>query len=280
MTATGITTTATSTDASSPLGTGTDDATPSTDTLTLAALRAMGDRAVAWARAAGGTALREPGLVLADASSPCLFLNVAVATEPPDAGAAARIAAFFPPGRSFLLVSPLPTADLRPAGLVLMGHPPFMVRPAGRAGAPAVVSGDGRSGDRRHSRGPDVTVEEVTDPGLLQVWDRVLADGYPTPASPAPAGLLGGTSRFWLARVDGEPAGCALSHVGHGVVDVEAVATLPRFRRRGVGAAVTWAATTAAPADPAILIASDAGAGVYRELGYLPVTRWTLWFRP
>ena len=49
---------------------------------------------------------------------------------------------------------------------------------------------------------------------------------------------------------------------------------------RGIGAAVTHAATVADPASPAVLIASDAGVGVYRGLGYLPVTRWTLWFRP
>ncbi|RTL63688.1 MAG: N-acetyltransferase [Pseudonocardiaceae bacterium] len=232
------------------------------DTLTLAALRATGDRAVAWAEAAGGTTVREPGLVLADALSPCLFLNVAVAEGPPDVE---RIAAFFPSGRPFLLVSAAPTADLTPSGLMLMGHPPFMVRPA----ADGVVA---------PPRG--VTVEEVTGPASLAEWDHVLADGYPAPHSPAPPALLGGPTRFWLARLDGRPVAAALSHTAHDVVSVEAVATLPDARGRGIGAAVTHAATVADPAAPAVLIASDAGVGVYRGLGYLPVTRWTLWFRP
>ena len=43
---------------------------------------------------------------------------------------------------------------------------------------------------------------------------------------------------------------------------------------------MTWAATLADPAQPAVLIASDAGVGVYRAMGYLPVARWTIWFRP
>lgn len=232
------------------------------DTLTLAALRATADRAVAWAEAAGGPTVREPGLVLADALSPCLFLNVAVAEEPPDPG---RVAAFFPQGRPFLLVSAAPTADLETAGLTLMGYPPFMVRPAVGGSVP---------------RPPGVTVEEVTDPVTLGEWDRVLADGYPAPYSPAPPALLGGPTRFWLARIDGRPVATALSHTAHGVVSVEAVATLPDARGRGIGAAVTHAATVADPASPAVLIASDAGVGVYRRLGYLPVTRWTLWFRP
>lgn len=238
---------------------GREDTTPSDDTLTLAALRSMADRAVAWASAAGGRVTRESGLVLADAGSPCPFLNVAVATGPIDA----RTAAGFFSG-TFVLVSPQPTPDLRAAGLQLMGHPPFLVRPAGGTAPPAP---------------PGVTVTEVRDAAGLAVFDRVLADGYPMPASPAPPALLGGATRFWLAHADGEPVATAVSHVAHGVIDVEAVATLPGHRGRGIGAAVTWAATLAEPTLPAVLIASDDGIGVYRAMGYLPVTRWTMWFR-
>jgi hypothetical protein len=46
-----------------------------------------------------------------------------------------------------------------------------------------------------------------------------------------------------------------------------------------VGAAVTWAATLAEPALPAVLIASELGVGVYRAMGYLPVARWTMALR-
>jgi len=250
---------------SAPLRTGWEEGTPSTDTLSLAALRAMADRTTDWAEAAGGRVRRDPRMVLADALSPCLFLNVATVSAVVDPATARAVADFFPAGRPFLLATPHPTADLRPAGLAPVGHPPFMVRAAGGT-APEPP--------------PGVTVAEIRDAAGLDVWGRVLAEGFPAPHSPAPAALLGGPARFWLAWADGEPVGTALSYVAHGVVDVEAVATLPGHRRRGVGAAVTWAATLADPDLPAVLIASDDGAGVYREMGYLPVTRWTLWCRP
>jgi hypothetical protein len=241
---------------------GWEDTTPSGDTLTLAALRAMADRAARWASAAGGRVRAESGLVLADAGSPCPFLNVAAATRPVDAAMAAAAAEFF--GGAFMLVTPRPTPDLRPSGLALMGHPPFMVRPAGGV-APHWPSG--------------VTVTELDDAAELAAFDRTLADGFPVQVSPTPPSLLGSATRFWLARADGEPAATAVSHTAHGVTDVEAVATLPDHRGRGIGAAVTWAATLADPAQPAVLIASDDGVGVYRAMGYLAVTRWTIWFR-
>jgi GNAT superfamily N-acetyltransferase len=247
------------------LATGWEDTTPSEDTLSLAGLRAMADRAVGWALAADGRTRREPGLTLADAGSPCPFLNVAASTGLLDPGRAAAISEFFPAGRPFVLLSPNPTPDLRPVGLHLMGHPPYLVRPAGGAVLEPPLG---------------VTVSEVRDAAGLAVWDRVLAAGYPMPESPAPPSLLGGPTRFWLACADGEPAATAMSYTGHGVVNVEAVATLAGHRGRGIGAAVTWAATVADRALPAILIASDDGIGIYRRMGYLPVTRWTLWFRP
>jgi hypothetical protein len=42
---------------------------------------------------------------------------------------------------------------------------------------------------------------------------------------------------------------------------------------------VTWAATVAAPALPAVLLASDPGRPVYERMGYLPLLRATMWTR-
>ncbi|MCW2633255.1 MAG: GCN5-related N-acetyltransferase [Pseudonocardia sp.] len=246
------------------LATGWEDDAPRGDTVVRNALRAMADRLAAWADAAGGRVHREDGLVLTDAASPNLFINQALVARRLDEELARRVVEFYPAERPMLLMTPRDTPDLRPTGLALMGHPPFMVRAAGGEPPPLPAG---------------VTVHEVTTPDELAVWDGVVADGFPMPLSPAPPSLLGGPSRFWLAMVDGQPAGASAAATDHGVTDVEAVATLPAYRGRGVGAAVTWAATLADRAVPAVLIASDLGRGVYERMGYLAVMRWTLWYR-
>ena len=92
--------------------------------------------------------------------------------------------------------------------------------------------------------------------------------------------MLFRSTRVWLAWLDGRPAAVAAAHQHAGVTLVEYVAALPATRGRGAGAAVTWAATLADPAAPAVLIASDDGRPVYERLGYIAVERWTVWLRP
>jgi predicted N-acetyltransferase YhbS len=58
------------------------------------------------------------------------------------------------------------------------------------------------------------------------------------------------------------------------------VSNLARARGKGIGAALTWAATLAEPELPATLISSDDGRPVYERMGYLPIHRFTLWHRP
>jgi GNAT superfamily N-acetyltransferase len=182
------------------------------------------------------------------------------------------IGSLFPPQVPYLLISAWPTPDLRPYGLGLLGHPPLMVR---FPGPPPDLPN------------PEVAVREVQDTDELAVAERVLVEGYPMPELEPlmPGDLLGPTllqpdTRVWLAWVDGQPAAVAAAHHHAGITLVEYVATLPTARGRGAGAAVTWAATLANPAAPAVLIASDDGRPVYERLGYIAVERWTVWLRP
>jgi hypothetical protein len=183
-----------------------------------------------------------------------------------------EIGALIPPSVPYLLLSPWPTADLQEHGLVLIGHPPLMVRfPA----PPTPL--------RRWSG----EVREIRDPAELTVAERVLVEGYPMPELDPlnPGDLLGPTllqtaTRLWIAWLDGAPVAMAAAHSAAGVTLVEYVASLPAARGRGAGAAVTWAATLADPDRPAVLIASDDGRSVYSRMGFLAVERWSAWLRP
>jgi GNAT superfamily N-acetyltransferase len=238
--------------------------TPSGDTLVLAGFRAMMERAERWARAADGRVQRLDRVVLADSGSTCPFVNEVLTTEPLTRELARRARAFYPDGQPFILCSPRGGEDLSAEGMTPVGHPPFMIRPPG-ARPPASVTPE------------HIAVTEVSDAEGLRTWADVVASGFSAPPVDPPAELLGGPHRFWLARRDGEPVACAAASVGHGVVDVEAVATLPGHRGRGLGEAVTWAATLADPRLPAVLLSSDLGRPVYERMGYLPVLRATMW---
>jgi hypothetical protein len=246
-------------------------AEPDNDTMVRAGIASIADRVRHQARAVGVPVV-DDGQVVAAALAPTgMFSNAMLVVRPPTDWdtVVAQLHALAPPGTPRLLMSPLPTPDLRTKGLQLVGHPPFMIRPAGGTG-PELPTG--------------VTISEITDFGELSEFERTLIEGYPIPdMDPAavptlfPPTYLGADSHAYAARVDGSIVATAATHVAAGVNHVEFVATRAEYRGRGIGAAVTWAATVADPSLPAVLIASDDGRGVYEGLGYLAVLRWTLW---
>ncbi len=72
---------------------------------------------------------------LFDTESPVVFDNAAVLRRPTSADELEELIdtahIFFAEDRPWLLLSAWPLPDLESAGLQLMGHPPFMMRPAG-----------------------------------------------------------------------------------------------------------------------------------------------------
>lgn len=199
--------------------------------------------------------------------------NPIVLLRPPTDQAAlvAEVAELVPPTSPYFLISPWQLPDFSAHGLALLGHPPLMVRfPAPRD----VISR------------PGVEVVEVRDAQALAAAERVLVKGYPipelepfTPGDLLGPSILGPDTRVWLATVDGAPAAVAVAHMHAGAILVEYVATLESARGRGAGSAATWAATTADPALPAMLIASDDGRPVYESMGYVAIERWSAWLR-
>jgi GNAT superfamily N-acetyltransferase len=239
-----------------------------TDTLLRAATEAWIADAARVARSMGGRVDDQGDVVLVDTGFPSLLTASAfLRGSVPAQRIGDAVTGWFP--GAFAVVSPVPTADLGPLGLSLVGHPPFMVRPAG--GGPT-------EGTR--------PVQEVTDAAGLAAWERCFVEGFPlpdggtswTPGAVVDERVLGEAGRYWVGRDDdGRVVTCSAACVHAGVVEVTYVATMPGARGRGWGAAATWAATLLDPALPAVLVASDDGRPVYERMGFLAVSRWTMW---
>jgi len=246
----------------------------STDTLVRRAVLVHASWPVEIARALGRPWRRTDGWAGARIGDRGALTNPVILLSPhaDPAAVVVEVEEVIPRPVPWMLISPWPTGDLAPLGLVLVGHPPLMARLPSPHEVPEA---------------PGLEVREVTDGEGLAVAERVLVEGYPMPdLEPlAPGDLLApavleGPTRVWVGFVDGRPASVAAAHVHADAVLVEYVAALPWARGRGAGAAVTWAATLADPSLPAVLVASDDGRPVYERMGYVAIERWTAWLRP
>jgi ribosomal protein S18 acetylase RimI-like enzyme len=129
-----------------------------------------------------------------------------------------------------------------------------------------------------------VTVRHADDDAALEQTCRVVEQGYPVPLEAAEFFVRGihlgnradRAAANFLATVDGEPAACAAVCVSEGVAGIYCVATLERFRGRGLGALVTRAAVEHGfrhRARHALLHATAMGEPVYRKIGFAELCR-------
>ena len=208
-----------------------------------------------------------------DANVPFEFANVAVLLRPvldADDPVIDEIQGFFAPddeSTPFLVVSATPTPSFEARG----GRSWAIRRSCcGPRAPPSAPRPDG------------LEIVPVTDAAAVEAFDLTMIEAYPVPEMHGRRyfgdGVLEADGwHMWLAMLDGEPVGTAAAHVNETFVDVEWISARPECRGRGVGAALTWAATLVAPELPAMLIASDPGQPVYERMGYLRLTRFTLW---
>jgi hypothetical protein len=246
------------------------------DNLVLDHIRAEGAAYAALATAAGGRVLDVPELQLrcADLGVASPFgAGVFLEGPVPDVALdelAARLHGFFgdSSGGPFLLFAPWPIADLTDRGFARVGHPPLMFRPAG-GNAPLAE---------------DLRIVAVEDADTLADFERTLIEGYPAQEmQPWVRGsflhpdVLDTAWRFFVGYRDEQPVATAAAYVTDTVTMIELVAVRPDVRGGGVGAAITAAATLTEPTLPAVLIASDLGRPTYDRLGYLALTRYSLW---
>ncbi len=252
--------------------------TPVGDTLLRRFVHNQADVSAAIARARGGRVERERGAVLSDAGGPVPFFNQAILTAPvlrPDDPVLDTIDAFYAgSGRPATLLSIWPTPDLAARGWSLMGHPAFVVRAPGPGPFPDDPPGD-------------VTVLVARRTGEYRTADQIVVEGYPIdeargepPGCVIPDGIEERGLEVRLGLLDGEPVAVGEVFVGHGVTNLCMGATLPRGRQRGVWEALVWARVATAPDLPAVAFTSDLSRPGFVRMGFLPVTRFTLWHRP
>jgi hypothetical protein len=234
---------------------------------------------------AGGPAGRQSSdddVVMVDSGGPVPYNNMAVLLRPVTSAADPvldRIADFYADARDrvSLLLSVWPLPDLGARGLQLGGHPMFVVR------APGPVTGTVRDG---------VEVRDVVTVDDLHTLERVAVEGYPIDeAKGAPPGTLftdtlladqvtGRRLRLHLGLVDGTAVSGAAALDAHGVVNLCFAATLPAGRRRGVWSALVWARVNQVPDQPAVAFTSDDSRPGFVHMGFLPVSRFSLWVIP
>lgn len=263
------------------LADGTGAGTPAGDNLLLDFVRGESASYAALSAAIGGRVGHDEatGLSLSDMGLPTPFGNTAHLTAPMrDRHATiAALRDFYDaaPGGPYMVFSPWPTPDLRDAGLLRVGHPPLMFRPPG-------PSRDGRIAESESTDSSSIV--RASNAAQLEDFERVLVEAYPVeelqphrPRTLLHPDVLDSAWQFFVAYDGDRAVATAGAYVTDRITMVELVSARPETRRRGIGAAVTAAATLAAPDRPALLIASDLGRGVYGRLGYLPLLRYTLW---
>lgn len=127
---------------------------------------------------------------------------------------------------------------------------------------------------------PELLIERVRDLPTLERWIEAFSAGFGYSADVgrsffavfAGLGLDARSSLVhYLGRVADEPVATASAFFGAGVVGIYSVATLPAWRRQGIGAAMTLAPLRDARLRGyhiGILHAEPAGLSLYRQLGF------------
>jgi GNAT superfamily N-acetyltransferase len=226
-----------------------------------------------WARRMGRPWALEDDLSLGDLQLPVgLPPNNATCLRPPDGSSerslADRLSAFFDvsPGGGFEVWTMWPTPELSLSGFA-SSRVPGMIRDAGGE-VPSLPEG--------------LRVHEVEDPSGLADAEDVIDEVFGAQAGRGGSlrdGILDDDFRIWVGYAEDRPVATSTAYISDGFVGIYAVATREGARGRGVGEALTWAATLCRPDLPATLQASSMGRTVYGRMGYRAVADFEVWER-
>jgi GNAT superfamily N-acetyltransferase len=142
----------------------------------------------------------------------------------------------------------------------------------------------------RPAEAPELTapatapVSRAVDAAALADAERIIVDGFPVvPNPPSPilpqSVLLQPEWKVWLAHHDGVPAAAGYTYDNGVSAGVYLLATLPEHRSAGLGRAIMTAAIAAHPNRHIALVATDAGAPLYRSLSFVEVATATWYIR-
>jgi len=138
---------------------------------------------------------------------------------------------------------------------------------------------------------PDVTevyIELVEDEAALREFGVGTYEGFETPGAIRASGPLGmrhpitlndPRMRYFVGRVDGQVVTSSIAYIGDDIVGIYGVSTLPEFRNRGYGKAVTWAAAMSHHGLDVAMQPSSMARGIESELGFRKIAEYTLWVR-
>lgn len=235
----------------------------------------------ALARVAPGGALAEDDeLLLACSGSQLPMLNAAVVKRLPDdlLPTRQRAASFFAKHHqafAFITrddVSRSLSEPLRAQGRAEHVSPGMLLNPLARSeGPPPTV--------------PGLAIETVATNEQLRTYNDTMTAGFG--GEWANGAILDSRALLdvpglvhYIGWVGGEPAGTAMRLSAHGIAGVFNVSTVPAFRRRGIGEALTWRAALDGRVDGCLasaLQASEMGEPIYRRMGYREICRYTVW---
>jgi GNAT superfamily N-acetyltransferase len=138
---------------------------------------------------------------------------------------------------------------------------------------------------------PGASLHQLSEPRQAEDYWKVAAASYTSVGFPPEifstysnhADLLAENVVAFIAYLDGEPVSTAMSIVSHGIAGVYWVGSVAQARGKGLGRAVTAAATNAGlslGAELASLQASPMGKPVYEAMGYETVYDYQLFMSP
>ena len=134
----------------------------------------------------------------------------------------------------------------------------------------------------------DLEIELVEDEATLRKFGFATYDGFESPdaireARPLgmhhPSTLKDPRMRYFVGLVDGRVVTSSIAYVGEDLVGVYGISTLPEYRRRGYGEAITRTATKSATGLDVALSPSEMAEGIYRQLGFRKIAEYTAWVR-